>query len=113
MLANANWFGDTFGESIGDTICAAATDGEWHRGSVGDVVAIMDLRWPRVEGRREDRLSSFCEAKQKRERALGKRVQIARGERSDNAHSKVGFQHVSNQPTRTRNATRDRGGIKP
>ena len=67
MLANANWFGDTFGESIGDTICAAATDGEWHRGSVGDVVAIMDLRWPRVEGRREDRLSSFCEAKQIRE----------------------------------------------
>ena len=64
MLANANWFGDTFGESIGDTICAAATDGEWHRGSVGDVVAIMDLRCPRVEGRREDRLSSFCEAKQ-------------------------------------------------
>ena len=70
MLANANWFGDTFGESIGDTICAAAaaTDGEWHLGRVGDVVAIMDLRWPRVEGRREDRLSSFCRAKEKRGR---------------------------------------------
>ena len=50
--------------------CAAATDGEWHLGSVGDVVAIMDLRWPRVEGRREEevRLSSFCKAEEKRGR---------------------------------------------
>ncbi len=59
-LAKANCPGDTFGESRGD---AVEVLGEWQRGRVGEVCTIMDLRWPRVEGRRPVppvRESSFC-----------------------------------------------------
>ena len=39
-LANANWLGDTLGESRGEIVVL----GEWQRGSVGDVCTIIDLR---------------------------------------------------------------------